>query len=240
MRALLLAWAAEQVNNMPAPLPPTSRSFTDVAAATAEPGDATAGPVGASDAADAAAAADAADGAPAAGPAEAAADAQGVSAWPVAWGTAGEPAAASPFQIVIPDELPNTWAGAAQRGAQLCSPPPTDFLKTAFAAIGYDHLSGFSNFERYHEFMLWRVPVPEFDQSEDQVGSSSRVPVGKLHRDFITVGQILMLRCILAFVVCSPPADVNQRFQYCVCSCNPAGEVHAGTLLQRDWHQGST
>ena len=124
-----------------------------------------------------------------------------VRAWPEAWGTAGAPAGDSPFKIVVADELPNSWVGKVQRGRSLSSPTPTDFLKTTFAALGHDHLSGFSEFEMHHDFTVWRVQVPDFDQNTDFDGSYTRVPVSHYFKNHLTVGQIMMLRSILTFMV---------------------------------------
>jgi len=125
-----------------------------------------------------------------------------VSAWPEEWGTAGTPAGDSPFKIVLADVLPNSWVGSAQRRRQLSSPTPTDFLKTTFAALGHDQLSGFSEFEKHHDFTVWRVQVPDFDQNADFDGSYTRVPVANLFNNHLTVGQIMMLHSILAYMVC--------------------------------------
>lgn len=122
-------------------------------------------------------------------------------AWPEAWGTLGEAAAASPFSVIDTDKLTGGWEARAQTQKKLSVPPRPDYLSTLFSPLGHDAQVGFTLFEQYNRYTMYRVAAPDFDANEEYDGSYTRVPVGPVPRGYLTVAGVCFLRILKEYVV---------------------------------------
>lgn len=125
------------------------------------------------------------------------------AAWPVSWGTAGQPEGNSPFCHLLYDKLPHFKPAVPQKTTTLCTPPGGSFLDIIFSPQGSDFQAGFAWFEPQHEFAVWRVAVPTFEASDESDDTYTRVPFQLVSKDYMLVSQVMQMRILKDYLVCT-------------------------------------
>ena len=150
--------------------------------------------------------------------------------WPASWGPLGDNSEDSPFAVIHRDRQP--YPPTKQDDKQLLSTFESLTMVKLFSASGEQSAAGMQFFQRYHKLLVWKAPVPDFEQtneetqfdegteSDDNPEADTDAPVPMRHADaavkgprrgYMIVAGVFMLNRVLPFLV--RPAPCHSQCQ---------------------------
>lgn len=123
-------------------------------------------------------------------------------AWHIDWGTAGHHTQGSPFETAM-TETPSDFRDPMPQRDTYLQPSTGEFIHTVMKALDSHTVQGFRLFESSHQFAVWKVPIPDFEEDEEANDGSERVAVqtSSIKRGFLPLAVILQFGAVTEYVV---------------------------------------